>query len=94
MPLVVHSLRPFRRYPEPSSVGVAVVDTRAGSEPTPGSVSANADRCVVQTFGSHSRFCSSEPNSRSGCASPIDWCADSSVERLECQVPASIIARL
>ena len=46
VPLVVHSLRPLSRYPEPSSVGVAVVDTLAGSEPTPGSVSANADRCV------------------------------------------------
>ena len=71
-----------------------MVDTLAGSEPTPGSVSAKADRCEVQTFGSHSRFCSSEPASSRGCASPIDWCADSSVERLECQVPTSIIARL
>ena len=71
-----------------------MVDTLAGSEPTPGSVSAKADRCVVQTFGSHSRFCSSEPNSSSGCATPIDWCADSSVETLEWHVPDSIIARL
>ena len=71
-----------------------MVVTLAGSEPTPGSVSAKAERCVVQTFGSHSRFCSSEPNSSSGCATPIDWCADSSVEMLEWQVPDSIIARL
>ena len=27
------------------------------------------------TFGSHSRFCSSVPNSRSGSGTPIDWCA-------------------
>ena len=60
-----------------------MVDTLAGSDPTPGSVSANADSCEVLTFGNHSRFCSSEPNSNSGCANPIDWCADSSVDTLE-----------
>ena len=31
------------------------------------------------TSGSHLRFCSSEPNANSGCATPIDWWADSSV---------------
>ena len=37
--------------------------------------------------GSHSRFCSSEPNSRSGSATPIDWCAESSVD--ERRVPGA-----
>ena len=41
-PLVVHSFTPFSTYSEPSSDGVAVVLSRAGSEPTSGSVSRNA----------------------------------------------------
>ena len=42
--------------------GSAVVLMRAGSEPTSGSVSRNAEMWVRATFGSHSRFCSSVPN--------------------------------
>ena len=33
----------------------------------------------LATSGSHFCFCSSEPNSISGSATPIDWCAESSV---------------
>ena len=46
------------------------------------------------TSGSHLRFCSSEPNSISGSATPIDWCAESSVESDACQTPVSCSARL
>ena len=46
------------------------------------------------TLGSHSRFCSSEPNSISGSATPIDWWAESRVEIEACQMPATISARL
>jgi hypothetical protein len=46
------------------------------------------------TSGSHLRFCSSEPKSMSGSATPIDWCAESSVEIAACQPPASASARL
>jgi hypothetical protein len=67
-------------YPEPSSVGVAVDSIRAGSEPTSGSVRRNAETAVLETRGSHSRFCSSEPASLRGSATPIDWCADRNVE--------------
>ncbi len=49
---------------------------------------------VVATRGSHSRFCSSVPNMRSGSATPIDWCALSSVESEACQTPISASARL
>ena len=93
-PLVAHSLRPLSRYPEPSSVGVALVDSRAGSDPTSGSVRRNAEMCVFVTSGSQRCFCSSVPNSSSGSATPIDWCADSSDASDECQVCASASARL
>ena len=67
---------------------------RAGSEPTSGSVSRNAETCVRATLGSHSRFCSSEPNMRRGSGRPMDWCALRSVASEECQVPASASALL
>src|SRR5262249_30023000 len=41
-PFVVQSLTPFSTYSDPSSDGVAVVLSRAGAEPTSGSVSRNA----------------------------------------------------
>ena len=46
------------------------------------------------TSGSHLRFCSSEPNSISGWATPIDWCAESRVEIDACQTAARASARL
>ncbi len=48
----------------------------------------------VLTRGSHSCFCSSEPNSSSGWASPMDWWAESSVEIEACHTPAIESARL
>ena len=48
----------------------------------------------LATFGSHWRFCSSDPNSRSGSGTPIDWCADSSAPSAECQPPARASAAL
>ena len=50
--------------------------------------------CVRATSGSHCCFCSSVPNSSSGSATPIDWCADSSVDSDACNEPASASARL
>jgi len=58
---------------------VAVVDSRAGSEPTSGSVSRNAEISPRAHRGRNARFCASVPNSRSGCGTPIDWWAESSV---------------
>ncbi len=60
----------------PSGVSVAVVLMRAGSEPTPGSVSANAEISPFASRGRYLRFCSSVPNSLSGCGTPMLWCAD------------------
>ena len=48
----------------------------------------------LATSGSHLRFCSSEPNSISGSATPIDWCAESIVEIAACELAASASARL
>ena len=75
-------------------MGVAVAASRAGSEPTSGSVSRKAEMWSRATSGSHRCFCSSLPNSISGSATPIDWWAESSVESEACQVPASTRARL
>ena len=71
-----------------------MVATRAGSEPTSGSVSRKAEMSVRATRGSHSRFCSSVPNIRSGSATPIDWCAETSAPSAACQVPIITSARL
>ncbi len=76
-PLVVHNLTPSITYSSPSLT--AVVLSRAGSEPTSGSVSRNAEISPRAHLGRNSRFCSSVPNCLSGCGTPIDWCADSSV---------------
>jgi hypothetical protein len=78
----------------PSSVGTAVVLMRAGSEPTSGSVSRNAEMWSLASLGNHSLFCSSEPKRRSGSGSPIDWCADNNVEMDECHVPIMASALL
>jgi hypothetical protein len=58
---------------------VAVAASRAGSDPTSGSVSRNAEISPAAQRGRNARFCSSVPNSRSGWGTPIDWCAESSV---------------
>src|SRR5947208_11667734 len=43
VPLVHHSFSPFRIHACPSGLGTASVSIAAGSDPTPGSVSANAE---------------------------------------------------
>ncbi len=55
-PLVVHSLTPLRMYADPSSVGTAVVASRAGSLPTSGSVSRNAVMSVRAQRGRNRFF--------------------------------------
>ena len=56
----------------------AVVERLAGSEPTCGSVSANAEIAPAAQRGRYFFFCSGVPKSLSGCGTPIDWCAESS----------------
>ena len=81
--LVHHCLSPFRMNALPSSVGVATVLMRAGSEPTSGSVRANAEISPCARRGKYLRFCSSVPNSRNGCGTPMLWCAERYVTVLE-----------
>ncbi len=78
VPLVHHSFSPFRIHAFPSSLGVAIVSIAAGSDPTPGSVSANAEMAPLARRGKYRCFCSAEPNILSGCGTPIDWCAERS----------------
>ena len=59
-------------------MGTAVVSMAAGSEPTPGSVSAKADTAPLARRGRYFFFCSGVPNSLSGPGTPMDWCAESS----------------
>jgi hypothetical protein len=73
VPLEHQSFSPLSRKAAPSSVGTALVVMRAGSEPTPPSVSANAEISPAATRGRNFRFCSSVPKSISGCATPTDW---------------------
>ena len=77
------------------AVGVAVVASRAGSEPTSGSVSRNALMAPRGAAGQERR--PSAPRCRtsfSGCGTPIDWCADSSAPTRGCTEPTSISALL
>ena len=93
LPFVHHSFSPFKMYAVPSVVGTAVVDMRAGSEPTSFSVSANAEIAPFASRGKNLCFCSSVPNSLSGCGTPIDWCADSSATSAPDLVPSIATAR-
>ena len=77
VPLVHHSFSPFRIQAWPSSLGTARVSMAAGSEPTPGSVSANAEIAPRASRGRYFCFWASLPNVLSGPGTPIDWCADS-----------------
>ena len=81
VPFVHHSFWPLRMKCFPSSVGVADVDMFAGSEPASTSVSANAEIAPRARRGKYLRFCSSVPNSFSGCGTPIDWLADNNATR-------------
>ena len=71
-PLVHQSFSPFMMKAEPSSVGSARKLMFAGSEPAFHSVRAKAEISLRATRGKYFRFWSSVPNSRSGCATPID----------------------
>ena len=93
-PFVVHSLVPSKMYSESPSVGTAVARSRAGSEPTSGSVSRNALMAPFAHRGRYCRFCSSVPASTSGSGKPTDWCADSSATMLACTVPIIVSAWL
>ena len=77
VPFVHHSFSPLMIQPLPSGVRVAVVCIFAGSDPTPGSVSANAETAPLARRGRYFFFCSGVPKSFSGCGTPIDWWADS-----------------
>ena len=77
----------------PSAVGSAVVASRAGSEPTSGSVSRNAETSPAASRGRNRSFCSGVPNIFSGCGTPIDWCAESSALTAGFTEPTSISAR-
>ena len=78
---------------EPVEQVARAVLGRGGRGGEPGGVGADVglgqqergDVVACATSGSHLRFCSSEPNSISGSATPIDWCAESSVEIDACQ---------
>src|SRR2546421_476487 len=80
VPLVHHSFSPFRIHACPSSLGRAMVSIAAGSDPTPGSVSANAEMAPLASSGRYFFFCASEPNILSGWGTPSDWCAARSAE--------------
>ena len=71
-PFVHQSFSPLRIHPFPSGEGTARVCIFAGSDPTPGSVSANAEMAPFARRGSHFSFCSFVPKSFSGCGTPID----------------------
>ena len=75
-PFVVHSFTPSRRYAVPSSVSVAVLSMRAGSDPTSGSVSRNAEMAPAAHRGRKRSFCSGVPTSLTGSGTPIDWWAE------------------
>ncbi len=70
-----------------------MVETRAGSEPTSGSVSAKAEISPFAQRGRYSRFCASVPNTMSGAGTPIDWWAESSEATLPQWLPSSVITR-
>ena len=71
--LVMNCLAPSITH-SPSSRR-ARVRVLPASEPASGSVSPNAaSRWPLQSCGSHSRFCSSEPKAKIGQV-PSDWCA-------------------
>ncbi len=70
VPFVHHSFSPFRI--QVSSSRIAVVSIAAGSDPTPCSVSANAEIAPAARRGKYFFFCASLPNILSGCGTPMD----------------------
>src|SRR3989442_12795 len=73
VPLVHHSFSPLRIHACPSPLGTASVSIAAGSDPTPGSVSANAEIAPWARRGEDFFFLASQPNILSGCGTPMDW---------------------
>src|SRR5437868_2211368 len=65
-PLVHQSLVPLMVQVLPSADGSAVTVIRAGSLPTPGSVSAKAEIAPLANMGKYFFFCASLPKSFSG----------------------------
>ena len=94
VPLVHQSFSPFRMKCPPSGVGSARACIRAASEPTEVSVSANAEMSPAATCGRNSRFCSSLPKSRMGCAIPMDWWAEIRDARLPQWLPRRMAERV
>ena len=92
-PLVVHSFTPSTRYAVPSSVSVAVLSIRAGSDPTSGSVRRKAEIAPAAQRGRKRSFWSSVPTSLTGSGTPIDWWAESRAPRDGCTDPTRISAR-
>jgi hypothetical protein len=71
-PFVHQSFSPLMMKFLPSGAGSARVVILAGSEPTLVSVKANAEISPRATRGRYFFFCASEPNSFTGCGTPID----------------------
>src|SRR5256885_7723481 len=71
VPLVHHSFSPFKSHAWPSGVGTAVVSSAAGSEPTPGSVRANAEIAPLARRGGEFFFLAAVPNSVNGGGPPV-----------------------
>jgi hypothetical protein len=65
----------------------------AGSLPTSGSVSRNAEISPRAHRGRNACFCVSVPNSITGCGTPIDWWALASATSDWCTEPSRCIAR-
>ena len=80
VPLVHQSFSPLST--KWSSRRSAVVARLAGSEPTSDSVRAKAEMAPAAQRGRYLAFCSTVPNSLSGCGTPMDWCADSTAVML------------
>ena len=70
-----------------------MLSIRAGSDPTSGSVSRNAEIAPAAQRGRKRSFCSGVPTSFTGSGTPIDWWADSMAPNAGCTDPMSISAR-
>ena len=89
--LVMNALVPSITHSPSSSR--AVVRVAPASEPPPGSVSPNAPSAwPLHSRGSHSRFCSSVPNRKTGIA-PSDTPASSVIATDESTRASSSMAR-
>ncbi len=77
----------------PSSVRVAVLPIRAGSDPTSGSVRRKAEIAPCAQRGRKRSFCSFVPTSLTGSGTPIDWWADNRAPREGWTEPTSMRAR-